>query len=195
MPPRFWLPPVVWMGLLFLGSGTLLSEPITARLLLPLLRGVFPTAQPETLRLLHFLLRKLGHLIEYAVLALLWYRAFFRGCLWTPGRATVWTLAISIGYAILDELHQGLTGVRTGSRGDVVLDSAGMMLALSVRLWGWAVWLERVTGLLFWTALVGGGIMLVVDLWLGISPGWLWVTTPLAATILLGRRWFGPLRG
>jgi VanZ family protein len=192
MSPRFWLPPVIWMGLLLLGSGALLSEPFTARLLIPILRGLFPWAQPETLRLLHFLLRKLGHLIEYAVLALLWYRAFFRGCLWTPGRATVWTLAISIAYAILDEVHQGLTTVRTGSPGDVVLDGTGMMLALSVRLWGWERWLQRATTFFLWTACLGGGGILLVDLWLEISSGWVWITTPLAAAILIGRRWLGP---
>src|SRR3990172_12542527 len=87
MPIRYWLPPVLWMGILFIASGALLSEPETSRIIVPLLKTIFPGAPSETLRLLHFLIRKLAHLTEYAILALLWYRAFFRGRAWSPGRS------------------------------------------------------------------------------------------------------------
>jgi VanZ family protein len=188
---RYWLPPVLWMGILFIGSGALLSEPETSRIIVPLLKTIFPGAPSETLRLLHFLIRKLAHLTEYAILALLWYRAFFRGRVWSPTRSAALALVISVAYAILDEFHQSLTGVRTGSPGDVHLDASGAALALSVPVWGWTVTLERLTGLFLWMASLGGGIMLLVDLWVGVPPGWLWFTTPAALTILVGRRRFG----
>ena len=191
MSIRYWLPPVLWMGILFVGSGALFAEPETSRIIVPLLRTIFPGAPAETLRLLHFLIRKLAHLIEYAILALLWYRAFFRGRAWNAGRSAVLALAISIGYAILDEFHQSLTGVRTGSPGDVLLDASGAALALTVPLWGWNLAITRLTGFFLWTACAGGGIILIVDLWLGVPPGWLWFTTPSALTGLVGRRRFG----
>jgi VanZ family protein len=188
---RFWLPPILWMGLVFLGSGALLSEPNTARLLTPIFRAILPGAAPETLLLAHSLTRKLAHLTEYAILAILWYRAFHRGRQWAPVRAARWAFVISAAYAVLDESHQAWTGVRGGSMLDVLLDSAGGLLALTTRLWGWQLWLQRLTTLFLWIAFVGGGIMLSLDLWLEIKPGWLAVTTPLAAMLLLARWRFG----
>ena len=182
---RFWLPPILWMGLVFLGSQAALSEANTGRLLTPIFRAVLPGAAPETLLLLHFLTRKLAHLTEYAILALLWYRAFAKGRQWTPSRSAWLALSISIVYAGLDETHQAWTGVRGGSLLDVLLDGAGSMLALTARLWGWQLWLQRLATLFLWIALVGGGIMLSVDLWLEIEPGWLAITTPVAALLLL----------
>ena len=191
MPNRFWLPPILWMGLVFLGSEAFLSEFNTARLLTPIFRAILPGAAPETLFLAHYLTRKLAHLTEYAILALLWYRAFLRGRQWAPTRSAWWALIISAAYAALDETHQAWTGVRGGSVLDVLLDSSGSVLALTTRLWGWTLWLQRFTAFFLWIAFVGGGIMLSVDLWLEIKPGWLAITTPLAAMLLFVRWRFG----
>ncbi|HLC43488.1 MAG TPA: VanZ family protein [Methylomirabilota bacterium] len=188
---RFWLPPILWMGLVFLGSEAFLSEFNTARALTPIFRAILPGAAPETLLLAHALIRKLGHLIEYAILALLWYRAFHGGAQWASARSAWWAFTISAAYAVLDETHQAWTGVRGGNALDVLLDSVGSSLALTARLWGWQLWLQRFTGFFLWIACVGGGIILSVDLWLEIKPGWLAVTTPLAAMLLLARWRFG----
>jgi VanZ family protein len=192
---RFWLPPLLWMGLVFLGSQAALSESNTGRLLTPIFRAVLPGAAPETLLLLLFLTRKLAHLTEYAILALLWYRAFHKGQQWPPSRSAWWALMISVAYAVLDETHQAWTGVRGGNAGDVVLDGLGSAVALSILLWGWTLWLRRFTTIFLWIAFAGGGIMLSVDLWLEIKPGWLAITTPLAAALLLVQWRFGFLSG
>jgi VanZ family protein len=76
-------------------------------------------------------LRKLAHFTEYAVLTALWWRALqgigagFRAAL---GGA----IAISLGYAVSDELHQTFVDGRHGSAVDVMIDSAGMATAAAI---------------------------------------------------------------
>ena len=70
------------------------------------------------------LLRKLAHAVEYALLGLLLARA--------AGRPAV-ALALGVGYAALDELHQTLVPGRVGSPVDVAIDAAGV--ALGVLAW------------------------------------------------------------
>lgn len=73
--------------------------------------------------------RKLVHMAEFGLLFLLWLRAF-------GGRVPAAAAAIAIAYAISDELHQ--TGVegRNGSPVDVLVDTAGIVIA-------WLVWRRR----------------------------------------------------
>src|SRR3989304_759991 len=71
-----------------LGGGAASAEE-RSRVLLPLLRWLLPGAPPEQLAALHGLLRKAGHVAEYATLALLWFRAFRRGRGLAP-RASAW---------------------------------------------------------------------------------------------------------
>jgi len=76
-------------------------------------------------------LRKLGHVTGYALLALAWWRAF-RGLLRT-GRglaAFVAAGAASLAYAITDEIHQTFVSGRSGTPADVLVDSVGIAAAL-----------------------------------------------------------------
>lgn len=129
-PLRRYGPAILWMGVIFLFSTDLFSGAQTGSLLLPLLHWLFSWAAPETLALLHGGLRKLGHLTEYAVLAILWYRALAHGtAAWAPEAARR-ALLVAVGYAVTDELHQVLVVSRTGSPLDVVIDAAGAAAAL-----------------------------------------------------------------
>ena len=69
--------------------------------------------------------RKLVHMTEYGVLFVLWYRAFR----WT---APVGAAAITIAYASTDEFHQTFVHGRVGSPVDVLIDSAGVLVAYLV---------------------------------------------------------------
>ena len=69
------LPPLLWMGVIALGSSSLLSGGRTGRWMLALLGVLGPWASPTLLDAAHFGLRKVGHLVEFGVLAVLWYRA------------------------------------------------------------------------------------------------------------------------
>ena len=69
------------------------------------------------------ILRKLAHMAEFGLLWLLWWRAL--GC---GNRAL--PAAIAIGYAVTDEIHQTFVAGRHGAPTDVLIDSAGVLLAI-----------------------------------------------------------------
>ncbi|MGH7361892.1 MAG: VanZ family protein, partial [Candidatus Methylomirabilales bacterium] len=116
-------PALLWMGVIFVFSTDLFSKGETGRFVLPLLAWLFPGAAPETLALLHDLLRKVGHLTEYGVLALLWYRGrAYRTAAWVPEAARL-ALLVAVAYAVTDEFHQTLVVSRAGSVVDVAIDA------------------------------------------------------------------------
>lgn len=129
-PLRRYGPALLWMGAIFLFSTDLFSRGETGRFLLPLLAWLFPEAAAETLALLHEALRKVGHLMEYGVLAVLWYRGRASGsAAWAPEAARL-ALLVAVGYAVTDELHQALVASRTGSVLDVAIDAGGAAIGL-----------------------------------------------------------------
>ena len=69
------------------------------------------------------ILRKLAHMAEFGLLWLLWWRA-----LGYRGKAL--PALIAIAYAVTDELHQTTVEGRVGSPLDVLIDSAGVGLAI-----------------------------------------------------------------
>lgn len=74
-------------------------------------------------------LRKVAHLVEYGLLWFLWWRALGYG---SPAPA----IAIALGYAATDELHQSFVPDRAGSPVDWAIDAAGVGLAgLAVTAW------------------------------------------------------------
>ena len=74
-------------------------------------------------------LRKLAHIVEYGLLWFLWWRALGYG-------SPVPAIAIALGYAATDELHQSFVPDRAGSPVDWAIDAAGVGLAgLAVVLW------------------------------------------------------------
>ncbi len=74
-----------------------------------------------------FLLRKVAHFSEYALLCALWLRAL-RTVVGLDGalRAAV---GICVLYAATDEFHQTFIGGRVGTWHDVVIDTAGALSA------------------------------------------------------------------
>jgi VanZ family protein len=117
------LPPLCWTGLIAYFGGGQWSGDHTSAWLGPLLRALLPTASPEALAAAHLLIRKAGHIIEYAVLAGLWRRGV--GGAWTP-------LGLAVLTACLDELRQSFTPGRVGSMVDVLLDGAAAVTALGL---------------------------------------------------------------
>ena len=68
-------------------------------------------------------LRKLAHMAEFGLLWFLWWRALGYGNRLLPA-------LIAVAYAITDELHQTTVEGRVGSPVDVLIDSAGVALAI-----------------------------------------------------------------
>ena len=74
-------------------------------------------------------LRKFAHMLEFGLLWCLWWRALGYG---HPAAS----IAIVLGYAASDEIHQSLVEGRHGSPWDFAIDAAGVGLAgLAVTLW------------------------------------------------------------
>jgi VanZ family protein len=172
------------MAVIFwLSSGSFAAEE-TAPRVFAFLRFLLPWAGESQLALLHGLGRKAGHVLEYAVLAWLWHRAFSKTL---PGRPHARSaFGLTLAYAVFDELHQGWTGWRDASAFDVGLDALGGAGALALLRWGWRRLAERLTTVLLWLAAAGGSLLLAVRLLAGVPGSWLWASVPLAWIALWG---------
>ena len=133
-----WGPLILWMALISLGSTDVLAADETSRFIVPFLRWLLPGAAPATLDLLHGAIRKLGHVSEFAVLALLWYRSLTWGQQARKPKAALTTLVLTIAFAGLDETHQAFVATRTASVIDVGWDALGALCGVvgSRVLWG-----------------------------------------------------------
>jgi VanZ family protein len=104
-----WLPALAWAALIFAFSA---QSTLT-----------FIPDQP-----LDF--GKLGHMAIFGVLALLLWRAL---ALTTKlRRPWAWALALTVLYAITDELHQSFVPGRDPSPRDVAIDAAGALIAVAI---------------------------------------------------------------
>jgi len=175
------------MAVIITLSSDVGSAEHTEHWVVPLLRLLTPSATPSQLDALHGLVRKAGHLTEYAVLAALWYRAFATGRHLMPRSAATIAFAISLAWAIVDETRQSLVPTRTASARDVALDGIGALLVVLVAGLGWRRVVDRTTTLLLWTAFIGGIAFLLLNTLTGVSSGPLWLTAPLAAIVLVAR--------
>lgn len=128
-----WLPVVSWAAVISLLSSDPFSGEHSGGILLPLLSAILPGASPDTLHAVHAAARKLAHVVEYAVLGVLVFRALER-----PSRSPLqlaWvSLLLCFAFATADELHQSFVPSRVGSPWDVALDTAGAALGLAARL-------------------------------------------------------------
>jgi VanZ family protein len=139
----------LWTALIFGLSTDSFSADQTSGIIGPLLDFFFPGLDAGTRALVHFLVRKLAHFVEYAVLGILSWRALRMGEPWSALRtgaprselrSAALAVAFLLAVAALDETGQATRASRTGSPRDVALDTAGgitgVCLALGVRALG-----------------------------------------------------------
>ena len=176
-------------------SSAEFSADNTGSVLQPLLSWLVPWLTPEHLARLHGLTRKAAHLTEYAILGALWFRTLTRGGAARPSAAAGLAIAISVACAVVDEGHQAFVPSRTGSVGDVLIDTLGALTAVVVASRGWGRAADATTGALLWVAALGGLGALAVGLASGAGGGLLWLTVAVAAALLLYRRWKSAARG
>ncbi len=136
---RYWLPVLVWMAVIFSASTDRLSFQHSSRMVAPLVHWLWPHISAEALHNIVLAVRKCGHLTEYAILALLLWRAWRRSPgsespPWRWSQAALVLVVVAL-YAASDEFHQAFVPSREGSLWDVSLDTCGAALAL-VCLWG-----------------------------------------------------------
>ena len=120
-----WLPVAVWAALIFA---------VSSRSSLPSIGGGrgFP-------------LSPAGHFVEYAILALLLFRALRRHEAASPGKAALLSLIASVLYGMSDEFHQSFVPNRQPSPWDVAMDGLGAATALAIAI-AWLRWRVRARG-------------------------------------------------
>lgn len=100
-----WLPPVLWAAMIFKFSS-----------------GTIPSA--SRVFWLDFVVKKIGHIILFATLAILVYRAL-TGEGVNRKKAAIWAVFASVIYGISDETHQMFTQGREARFRDVIIDGFG----------------------------------------------------------------------
>ena len=121
----------LWLAfVLFLGSAPFAAQE-TGRFILPVLQLAMPGTSAGQLQAIHMVIRKLAHITEYAVLALLWFKAFHLAG--RSARTAAWAaLSICLACAFADEVHQSTLPTRQGSARDFVIDAFGATAMLVV---------------------------------------------------------------
>ena len=181
-------PPLVWMAVIALLSSHYFGAGETESVFVVVASWLFPGAEAERLGILHGVVRKLGHLVEYSVLAILWMRALAPDR--SLRRAAALAVVLTVAYAGLDEARQSLAPNRTPSLLDVGIDAGGAGLAA----YAWRSGsgraeslrgLGRLGGLLLLTA----SLAAAAGAWrLGLTP-WELVGAGLAGGLLYRTGW------
>ena len=130
---KYWLPIVIWLIMIFIGSTDLMSAEHTSRIIGPILRWLYPGISPSRIEQVQFVIRKTAHVSEYAVLSLLIFRALANTTRQAglAGAASI-TLLISSAFAASDEFHQSFVPSRTSSVRDVVIDITGAIFGMTI---------------------------------------------------------------
>ena len=151
-----WLPLVVWLSLILVESTDLMSSDHTGSFLLRLFSLLHLGSPGEWVWALNHLLRKLGHVIGYGMISVLFFRAcrnhlrwrhgFSPSSLWSDDWDWVWRaqwailgVAFTFLIATADELHQMTIPSRTGTWHDVALDTSAA-IAAQFLLRRWMAW-------------------------------------------------------
>lgn len=127
-----YLPPILWVILIFVFSTSSFSEKVTISYTERVLGLILPGGHYNHVMLLSYLTRKTAHLVEYAVLAALWLRALLKRDGANYRNAILFTVLVSLMCAAADEYHQSFLPDRTAKFSDVALDLAAAALSLSI---------------------------------------------------------------
>lgn len=138
---RYWLPVLLWCALIFGFSTDAGSTRRTSRFLGPFLRWLNPNISDEAIRRVQYGVRKSAHVAEYAILALLVWRAKHKPA---RGDRRPWNwreaglaFAFAAAFALSDEFHQALVPSREARVRDVFVDAIGAALGLlALRAYG-----------------------------------------------------------
>ena len=131
---KYWLPLLIWLGVIFVGSTSVMSAEHTSRYVVPFLLWLKPGMSPNAIWTILVVARKCAHVTEYAVLALLLWRAVRSVATLRPKTLIIFG-AVLLGcglFAASDEFHQTFVKSRTPSIRDVFLDVGGALLGLLI---------------------------------------------------------------
>ena len=143
---KAWIAAILWLIVIAIESTNLALPPNTSRILYPLLHYLFGL-DLATFEQWHFFIRKGGHVVGYAILSILAFRAWretfpaMRKSVMDAAMGQRSQYLMTAFVASLDEWHQSFIPSRTGRWQDVVLDTcAGIAAQLLIFLWLEAAW-------------------------------------------------------
>lgn len=125
---EYWAPLVFWVSLTYLFSSDAFSAGETSRVLGPILTFLFPWMSDDEISFVHVAIRKLGHVSEFFIMAVLARRAL--GIINRGTRAVFFSGVFVLSAAALDEFHQMLTMYRGASPVDVGYDCLGGLMGI-----------------------------------------------------------------
>ena len=131
---KYWVPVLGWVVVTFIGSTNVLSVENTSRFIVPFLLWLKPGMTQEATWGIIVVMRHCAHVGEYAILAILMWRALRWGTSVSMRMSTacgVVLLACAL-FAASDEFHQTFVKSRTPSVRDVLLDVGGASLGLLI---------------------------------------------------------------
>lgn len=126
-----WTWVVLWAGVIWMLGGDDYALNETSRLLSPWLEWLIGDIDVRTRYRILVALRKSAHFVEYAILALLTFRAALMAAPRNQLATAAWTaLFLVAALATADEARQAFSPARTGSPWDVLIDLTGGCLTV-----------------------------------------------------------------
>jgi VanZ family protein len=129
----WWLPAIIWAGIIFYMSTKTFGAPFTNRLLRDILAAFHVEVSNHTFNLLAVGFRKLGHFTEYSIFAIFLYHAISddHRSMWNPRKALACIVLAGL-YSLTDEFHQRFVPGRGPSIVDSGLDTIGATLGIII---------------------------------------------------------------
>ena len=109
----YWLPTIIWAIVIFSFSSG--STPATSEIYWQ-----------------DFIVKKSAHVFVYAVLAVLLYRSLRLTTQYSRSYLLLFTLTLTVLYAVSDEFHQSLIPGRESRFRDIIIDAAGALAGLKL---------------------------------------------------------------
>jgi VanZ family protein len=127
-----WLPVIIWTAVIATES-LIGSSANTGSLLLKLVTWIVGPVDAHKFEVFHHIVRKSGHFLGYGFLGVVWFRAFLLS-LNSPHamRCALLALIATFVTASLDEWHQSFSSARTGQFSDVLLDTCGALVLITL---------------------------------------------------------------
>lgn len=134
---KYWIPVMLSMVVIFWMSTGTFSSDNTSPFIVSAVHFFFPDMQMGDVELLHGMIRKGAHIIEYFILSFFLFRAFRQRSSnrWSL-RWAILAVFVSAVYAFSDEFHQSFVSTRTASLLDVWIDTiGGIMAQIAIACW------------------------------------------------------------
>jgi len=109
---KLWLPALIWAGVIFGFSSLTINRVVE-------------------FSWVDFVIKKTAHVIEYAILFWLMFRAWTNQGIEVKKSTVVYIFIICLLYALSDEWHQTFVSGREGTLRDVGFDTIGMLLSFN----------------------------------------------------------------